>query len=140
MYKTVNERLMPNLSNIAFFFNKDCLNIDTLHNIQKWFSNTKFTADLWDYNEKTDFDNHKYYFKAYRDYYSELYDFIKDKDFVVDSFDTYGEVINYPDMPFIKSLQIPLDLKMELKKTVDILNKYDSALSEYESTFDERNY
>ena len=142
MNETVTEitEKSPNLDNIAFFFNKDSLNVDSLHNIQKWYSNTTFTADLHDYNQKTAFDESKYECKAYYDYYSELYNFIKDKDFVVESFDVYNEVLNYPDKTFIKSLKIPLDLKMELKKTVDVLGKYYSALSEYESIFDERNY
>lgn len=126
-----------NISNTAIFFNADDLNVDSLKEIREKWDKPIFKADLWDSIEKTDFDLIKMEIKPLCDYYSELFDYIKHKEFYTKSVGTMPSApVDIADKP----LTIPINVKRELKKTVDVLKNYYSGMVEYESTFDEKNY
>lgn len=129
VFEKIKSLLDFNDDNIAFLFNSNDLNIDSLKKIRARYDEPIYEADLCDFNAKNDFELLKLECETSYKYYSALYDYIKNKQYFM-PFDyiPYGYDI--------VDLYISLDVKAELKKTVDILNKYYSALSEYESTFE----
>lgn len=126
-------------SNTAIFFNVSDLDIESLIRIRNEYDVPIYKADLWDSNEKTAFDETKRMIASLSAYYSALYDFIADKDFIADSI--YGvPPLALEDPTDAIAHVIPDEVKTELKKTVDVLQKYYHDIDEYESTFDEKNY
>lgn len=120
-------------SNIAYFFNRNCLNVNLLKVIQKEWDKPIYKADLWDLNERAEFELLQLECDAAYEYYSKLYEYIKDKTVI------YDIPIVYDIADYNNSL-ISDEVKAELEKTVAILQKYHKETYDYASTFDEKNF
>lgn len=127
------DKIITDDSDIAYFFNENYLNIDSLKEIQKEWDKPIYKADLWDLCEKAEFELLRMECDAAYEYYSKLYEYIKDKKVICD----IPAVIDFND--YQDSL-ISDEVKAELEKTVAILQKYHKETYAYSSTFDEKNF